>query len=152
MGMAATPSRPAYATLNPAGAQRKPMQPTILIVDDDPQVRTLCRRTLEGAGYLAREAGNGKEALAAIGESAFDLILLDLCMPGKDGFEFLESVRAELPKLKIVVISGFMSATMLPAAKLFGATATLAKPFSPDSLLSAVRQALPGKGPVQASG
>jgi DNA-binding NtrC family response regulator len=129
-----------------------PVQRTILIVDDDPQIRTLCGTILEESGYRVRKAADGKDALAAIAETAFDLIVLDLCMPGTDGFEFLQAVRADLPKLKVVVMSGFMSATMLPVAKLSGAAATLAKPFSPESLLSVVRQALPEDGPVRASG
>ena len=63
-------------------------------------------------------------------------------MPGMDGVEFLHAGRGELPKLKIIIMSGFMPATMLPAAKLYGATDTLAKPFSPDSLMSVVCQVL----------
>ncbi|HMD69758.1 MAG TPA: response regulator [Bryobacteraceae bacterium] len=118
------------------------MHRKILVVDDDPQVRTLCRTTLEESGYFVKEAGNGKEALRALEETAFDLVALDLSMPDMDGFEFLKVVRVRLPKPKVVVMSGFMGGTMLPTAKLFGALATLAKPFSPDSLLSAVSEAL----------
>jgi len=97
---------------------------------------------LEESGYSVREANNGKEALAAIEGTAFDLVALDLSMPDMDGFEFLKVVRVRLPKPKVIVMSGFLGGTMLPTAKLFGAFSTLAKPFSPDSLLSAVREAL----------
>ena len=121
---------------------------TILVVDDDAQIRGLCRTTLEESGYLVREAGNGQRALGAIQETTFDLIVLDLSMPDMDGFEFLKVVRAIVPKLKIVVISGFLGGTMLTAAKLFGAAATLAKPFSSDSLLSAVDEVLGKNGPA----
>jgi DNA-binding NtrC family response regulator len=114
------------------------MRHTILVVDDDLQIRRLCRLALEESGYLVSEATNGKNALAAIQETEFDLIVLDLSMPDTDGFEFLKSVRVKAPKLKILVISGFLGGTMLTAAKLFGASATLAKPFSPDSLLLVV--------------
>ena len=125
----------------------EPDAPSILIVDDDPNIQRLCRRILEETGYFVTEASSSKEALAAIETTFFDLILLDLTMPEMDGFEFLKAVRGELPKLKIIIMSGFMPATMLPAAKLFGATATLAKPFSPDSLLSVVCQVLADSGP-----
>ena len=116
------------------------------MVDDDPQVRTLCRVALEESGYSVREANNGKEALAAIEGTAFDLVALDLSMPDMDGFEFLKVVRVRLPKPKVIVMSGFLGGTMLPTAKLFGAFSPLAKPFSPDSLLSAVREALAEQG------
>jgi len=122
----------------------------ILIVDDDPQIRRFCRIALEENGYSVREATNGKEALEAIEDSVFDLTVLDLSMPDMDGFEFLKAVHAEMPQLKIVVISGFLGGTMLTAARLFGAAATLAKPFSPDSLLSVVRKLLPEDGPAGA--
>ena len=127
------------------------MHHTILVVDDDRPIRNLCRLTLEESGYLVSEATNGKNALAAIEETEFDLIVLDLSMPDTDGFEFLKTVRVKSPKLKILVISGFLGGTMLTAAELFGASATLAKPFSPDSLLSVVDGVLENKGPVGSS-
>jgi CheY-like chemotaxis protein len=127
------------------------MHHTILVVDDDRPIRNLCRLTLEESGYLVSEATNGKNALAAIEETEFDLIVLDLSMPDTDGFEFLKGVRAKSPKPKILVISGFLGGTMLAAAKLFGAAATLAKPFSPDSLLLVVSEVLASKGPAGSS-
>ena len=127
------------------------MQHIILIVDDDAQVRTLCRLALEESGYLVSEATNGKNALAAIEGTDFALIVLDLSMPDMDGFEFLKAVRAKSPKLKILVISGFLGGTMLTAAKLFRASATLAKPFSPDSLILVVDGVLENNGPVGSS-
>jgi len=126
------------------------MPHTILVVDDDPQIRKLCRITLEGAGKLVKEADNGKQALAAIKRANVDLILLDLCMPDMDGLEFLKAVRVDSPQLKIVTISGFMGGVMLPAAKHLGGTATLAKPFSPDALLSLVDKVLTEGGPAGA--
>jgi CheY-like chemotaxis protein len=130
------------------------MNHTILVVDDNPQVRTLCRTTLEleNPGYIVVEASSGREALAAIKETPFDLIILDLSMPDTDGFEFLKAVRVELPKLKIICISGFMGGRMLHSAKLLGATATLDKPFKPDQLLSLVYEVLSEKGPAPSSG
>jgi CheY-like chemotaxis protein len=72
-------------------------------------------------------------------------------MPEMDGFEFLDAVRGDSPNLKIIVISGFLGGTMLKAARLFGGTATLAKPFSPDSLLSLVVEVLARSDPRGAS-
>jgi CheY-like chemotaxis protein len=125
----------------------EPYAPSILIVDDLAEITRLGRRILEEIGYFVTEASSGKEALAALETTFFDLIVLDLSMPEMDGFEFLNAVRGELPELKIIIMSGFMPATMLHAAKLSGATATLAKPFSADSLLSVVCQVLAESGP-----
>ena len=127
------------------------MHHTILVVDDDPQIRKLCRITLEECGYVVGESTNGKKALAAIEETSFDLVMLDLCMPDMDGLEFLKAVRARMPKFRIVGMSGFMGGTLLRAAKLYGADATVAKPFSPDSLLAVVAEVLAGNGAVEAS-
>src|SRR5664279_1135522 len=127
------------------------MPHTILIVDDDAQVRRLCRLALEESGYLVGEATNGKNALAAIEETDVDLIVLDLAMPDMAGFEFLKTVHVKAPNLRIVVISGFLGVTMLPAAKLLGGTATLAKPFSPESLLLVVSEVLAKRGPAGSS-
>ena len=127
------------------------MRQTILIVDDDPQIRAMCTTTLEESGYSVREASNGKKALAEIKKAACDLIVLDLSMPDVDGFEFLSAVRPKVPKLKVIVVSGFLGGTMLKAAKLLGAAATLAKPFSADSLLLLVNEVLATEGSVVGS-
>jgi DNA-binding response OmpR family regulator len=81
------------------------MRQTILIVDDDPQIRAMCTTTLEESGYSVREASNGKKALAEIKKAACDLIVLDLSMPDVDGFEFLKAVRVEEPTLKVIAIA-----------------------------------------------
>jgi DNA-binding NtrC family response regulator len=127
------------------------MLSTILIVDDDPQLRKLCRITLEASGYSVREAGDGREALAIVRSSVVDLILLDVCMPDMDGLECLKALRAESPQLKVITMSGFMHGVLLPATKHLGGTATLAKPFSPEALLSLVEKVLADTGRTTAS-
>jgi len=78
----------------------------VLVVDDDPDVRTLLRRMLEAAGYRALEAENGRAALTRIAETTPDLILLDLMMPEMDGFEFLDELRRGGPRgIPIVVVT-----------------------------------------------
>ena len=127
------------------------MPRTILVVDDDPQVRKLCRTALEAFGYSVKEAGEGKEALATVKHDAVDLILLDLCMPDMDGIEFLKALRTELPQSKVITMSGFMGGVMLPAAKHLGGAASIAKPVSPDSLVSLVDEVLAKASPAKAS-
>jgi CheY-like chemotaxis protein len=128
-----------------------PPAPTILIIDDDPQIRKLCKRLLDGPGYCVREAESGKAALATLKITDVDLVLLDLTMPDMDGVEVLREVRRDLPQLKIIVITGFMPETMLKVAKLLGVAATLAKPFSSDSLLAIVSEVLQNKAQTTAS-
>jgi CheY-like chemotaxis protein len=115
---------------------------SILIVDDDPQFRRFCRTSLDGRGYLISEAANGAEALSAVRAAIVDLIVLDLSMPDMDGFEFLKAVRLERRDLRVLVMSGFMGGTMLPAAKHMGGTETIAKPFAPETLVSIVQTIL----------
>jgi DNA-binding NtrC family response regulator len=118
----------------------------VLIVDDDPQIRRLCRTVLEKNHYFVKEASNGKEALAALKESVVDVMVLDLSMPEVDGLEVLNVVHVKLPKLKVIAISGFMGGTMLEVAKAYHVAATLTKPFSSDSLLSVVCNLLAAGG------
>ena len=96
----------------------EPYAPCLLVADDDAQIRTLFRRVLQEAGYLVTEARNGREALLALSDRFFELMILDLSMPDTDGFEVLKLARTELPKLKILVISGFMRGPLLEAATL----------------------------------
>jgi CheY-like chemotaxis protein len=98
---------------------------SILVVDDDPQIRKLFGQVLNKAGYSVYDACDGLQAKSLIQRIQFDLIILDLSMPEMDGFEVLKFARSELPGLKIIVASGFLHGTMLKAAKLFGAASTL---------------------------
>jgi CheY-like chemotaxis protein len=114
---------------------------SILVVDDDPQVRKFFGQVLEEAGYSVYDACNGVEAKDLIQRVYFDVIILDLNMPEMDGFEVLKFARSE-PDPKIIVVSGFMQGSMLTAAKLFGAAATLYKPVDAALLLSTVHSVL----------
>lgn len=112
---------------------------SILIVDDDPDVRKFLARVLIRAGYSVHEVSDGVEARAAAQNINFDIMILDLSMPGMDGFEVLKFARTKIPNLKIIVVSGFMQGIMLNAAKQLGAAATLDKPVEIGLLLSTVR-------------
>jgi len=119
-----------------------PYAPCVLVADDEAQIRTLFRRLLEETGYFVTEARNGREALRALSDQFFELMILDLSMPDMDGFEVLKLARTELPNLKVLVMSGFMHGALLEAATLCGAAAVLEKPLSPDSLLTTVCKVL----------
>ena len=119
-----------------------PKKPHILIIDDDVQVAEFLKVTLEMHGYQAVSVNSGRKGLEMIRARRPDLLILDLNMPEPDGFDLLKIERAELPYLRILVISGYLEGFMLKAAKLVGATATLQKPISPEALLEKVHDIL----------
>lgn len=117
----------------------------ILVVDDDADVRSTLRRVLTSAGYTVAEAANGAEGMQLLTAQPFDLVVIDILMPQRDGFETIQALRQTLPGVKIIAISGaprFGSYDPLGAAKTFGAHRTVSKPFEPAVILEAVRQLL----------
>lgn len=78
----------------------------ILIVDDDPAVQITIRPRLEGAGHHVTGAGDGRSGLALFETSRFELLFIDIFMPGMDGLETMRRVRAQQPAIPIIVISG----------------------------------------------
>lgn len=121
---------------------RRPV-PYIVLVDDDHQVVDYLKEALEeDGGYTVTATTSGKDALAIIKERVPDLVILDLNMPEPDGFELLKLARAQFPNLKILTISGYLHGPLLKAARMFGAIATLEKPFTPEALMGKVREIL----------
>ena len=115
---------------------------TILVVDDDPAIRSFLGRVLSGAGYRVLGAKDGKEAVQHVNISEVDLMITDLIMPEQEGLETIQILHRRRPGLKIIAISGKFGGQFLRVAELFGAQATLTKPVLPDQLLEAVRQVL----------
>jgi DNA-binding response OmpR family regulator len=117
---------------------------TVLVVDDDRPVRTLCRAALEGAGFRVLEAENGEEALASVRADPPDAILLDIMMPGISGWEVTAALLAERSTDQIPII--FISARSEPSDRIrayeLGAQAYVTKPFDPDALAETVATVL----------
>jgi CheY-like chemotaxis protein len=122
---------------------------SILVIDDEEAIRTLCRRILTHEGYQVIEAPDGAEGVRQYREQRPDLIITDIIMPEKEGIETIMDLRREFPAVKIIAISGggqaTTGATCLHLAKSLGALKTLAKPFTRQELLEAVRYALEQK-------
>jgi two-component system KDP operon response regulator KdpE len=114
---------------------------TILIVDDEPQIRRLLRGTLERAGYDVAEAGSAREALAAIGASDPAAILLDLGLPDRDGME-LVPVIGKQSRAAILIVSARDATDEKVTALDLGATDYVTKPFDTEELLARVRAAI----------
>ena len=116
--------------------------PVVLIVDDDDRLREFVRVNLEMEGYTVVEAGNADEGLAAVEEQAPDLILLDVMMPGVDGWEMLRRVqeRHGVGSIPVIMFSGKVDEPDVAAR---GAQGFIGKPFDPQQLIESTKQLLP---------
>jgi CheY-like chemotaxis protein len=113
----------------------------MLVVDDQQVVRTAVSRLATREGYTVTQAASGEEALAAITLGAFDIILLDLWMPGKNGVETLLRIRKIDGFVPIVTMSGMETDATITTCTLTGANSFLAKPFSKEVFLETVKEA-----------
>jgi two-component system nitrogen regulation response regulator NtrX len=114
----------------------------ILVVDDEAAIRDSLKMTLEYEGYEFLGAATGQEALALIEREGPDLVLLDVKMPGMDGLEVLDRVRAMNDALPVVVVSGHGTISTAVEATKKGAFDFIEKPFASDRVLVSLRNAL----------
>ena len=114
---------------------------SILIVDDSLVDRMKLSLAVKALGHEVSEAKDGQEALDAVGRQQFDLILLDLLMPGMDGFETLRQLRASdsAASAPTVVVSSLEDENELQRATELGAVAHLRKPFAPAELAQVLK-------------
>jgi DNA-binding response OmpR family regulator len=120
--------------------------PRILIVDDEPSVRTFFDRVLSEDGYYVDAVGTARQALRALGDGAFEVVLVDISLPDIDGVKLMRQMRMDAPYLRILATSGFLVGTMVDVVMMAGATATLEKPTTPDELRNAVYRLLEPSG------
>lgn len=127
---------------------------TILLVEDEPSVRTLIRDELRKLGYRVIEAKNGIEAclLATQQAGLFQLLLTDIVMPGMDGRELAQHLSVINPDLRTLFISGYMDDVGIMAGQEEGTTSFLQKPFTPEVLAGAVRNLLDANAPSGRAG
>jgi two-component system, chemotaxis family, chemotaxis protein CheY len=118
----------------------------LLIADDDGPFRSLAAIVVRGAGYAVVEARDGTEALAKARAEDFELILLDIRMPGYSGWEILRALIAdaspERPPSRVLMMTGLTTEFDLDRLKKEGAYGMLIKPFQNDDLLSEVKRIL----------
>jgi two-component system, chemotaxis family, chemotaxis protein CheY len=116
--------------------------PSVLVVDDEEQIRQLIRETLELAGYDVQEAGDGKTGLAQYRTKQTDLVIMDILMPNQDGLESIMTLHREFPKSRVIAMTGGSDMigimNFLDVAKMMGASRTLKKPFDMKTLLDTV--------------
>ncbi len=115
----------------------------ILVVDDDPDTLTLLVLTLRQAGYQVTKAASGQVAVAHAKERAYDLVLLDLMMPGMSGFDVLRALRvAPGPMPAVIMLTAKSSFQDQVTARELGALEYLVKPVARDELLRKVKEVL----------
>lgn len=115
----------------------------IIVVDDDKDVRDGIRLVLETCGYDVDTASDGEKGILLIESSPFDIAVIDLYMPRKEGIEMIMELRSAYPDLGIIAISGggkVAGVNYLDLAKKLGANATLMKPFSSTDIIDAVNE------------
>jgi CheY-like chemotaxis protein len=124
---------------------------SILIIDDEEDIRDALQMVLESVGHDVKVASNGNEAIALQREAPADLIITDIIMPGKDGVNTIKEIRKDFPVIRIIAISGggsvqpneyvpeaISTTAYLAAAKEAGADRVFTKPFERKDLIQAV--------------
>jgi len=114
----------------------------VLVVDDDPVVGKSFNRVLSNKGYSVITALNAAEALERMRRDEYDLLVTDIKMPGMDGLELAETVKARRPWTPVVIVTGYGTSADEARAKAAGVTAFLHKPLSPEMIEGTTAEAL----------
>jgi len=131
LGAAAVPSEPAGVSRHVAGHR-------VLVVDDNADAREMLRLALDGAGHVLATAGNGTDAVELASEFKPEVGVLDIGLPGMDGYELAERLRREHPGIRLIALTGYGQATDVEAAEAAGFDAHCVKPISTDALLDLI--------------
>lgn len=116
---------------------------TVLVIDDLEEQRVLSLGILHDLGYTAESASSGTEAIAKCKEKSYDLLVLDMIMPGGlDGLSTYEAIKEHNPEQKAIIVSGFSETDRVKKTQELGAGACLKKPYTVESLAAAIHQEL----------
>ncbi len=115
---------------------------TILVIDDEPGIRTILQEILEDEKYKVITAEDGIEGLRSIEEEIIDLVILDVWLPNKGGIDVLEEIKEKHPDIEVIIISGHGSIDMAVKAVKLGAFDFLEKPLSLERVVTLVKNAL----------
>jgi DNA-binding NtrC family response regulator len=115
---------------------------TILFVDDDAELRTIVREQLNIAGYAVEEAEDGLTAIERIKARQYQLLLLDITMPGKSGLDVLQFVKKHSPECKVIMLTGVAGISVAIDSLRMGAEDYITKPYNMTYLLNSIGKAL----------
>ena len=122
------------------------MTDTMLVIDDEDIVLESCRRIFSTEGFQVTCTTSPREGLRLIENTSFDVILCDWKMPGFDGMDVLAELNQRSPGSAVIMISGYPTVDRTVEAMKRGAMDYVAKPFTPDEIVRAVKKALERKG------
>jgi DNA-binding NtrC family response regulator len=114
----------------------------ILVVDDEEVVRLCHLRTLASEHCNVDLVANGNDALQAMAQEQYDVVLLDLKMPGMDGMSVLKTIKQNWPESEVIIITGYPAVDTAKQAVTLGAFDFLAKPVGPDDVISVTNSAM----------
>ncbi len=132
-------------SVSASGSEPQDYIPTVLILDDDEDCRALVSAVLSNAGFLVYSLPDGRRVNEILGQYCIDLLVTDIVMPECDGIETITALRYSHPRLPVIAISGdapMNTELYLTIAKKLGAFRVLNKPFRPNQLLAAAREAI----------
>jgi CheY-like chemotaxis protein len=109
----------------------------VLVVDDEPSIRLLCRLNLELEGWTVREAGSLADARRELSDGAVDVVLLDVHVGTEDGAMFVDEIRADYPHVKVAMLTGSVGGHTVEGA---APDTVIWKPFTLEQLTSAVAE------------
>lgn len=118
------------------------MMNNILIIDDEPSIRTILKEILQDEGYTVYTAGDGYEGLHLLKTTKVELVLLDIWLPRMGGIDVLKEIKKEFPEIEVIVISGHANVDIAVNAIKIGAFDFLEKPLDMDRVLNLTRNAL----------
>jgi excisionase family DNA binding protein len=110
----------------------------ILVVDDDETIRSLFKDTLEELGHMVKVSETAPAALELVKEEDFDLVFVDLKMPGMDGAELLHQIKMLKPRLPVTIITGYPDSDMMARALTHSPFGVMSKPFTGSDILAAL--------------
>ena len=134
MSEAAVISRPLNTNPSSSGS--------VLIIDDETEIRESLETLLEMEGFDVETAVSGEEGLLRIGEHPYDLVLLDLALPGRDGMDILSEIHAHDERLPVIMITAYGTVENAVRAMQSGASNFVQKPWDNEKLLADVRAAV----------
>ncbi len=114
----------------------------ILVIDDEDIVLISCKRALEPEGYDVKTVKSGVEGLKTAENEDFDIVMTDLKMPDVDGIEVLRIIKERKPAVEVVIMTGYQTVETAVKAIKLGAFDYIEKPFTPEQIISVIKNAI----------